>query len=67
VEDRERENTMTRELIILKIFWGNKCVDDDMEDDGFQQKFTIWDCLFVCLFLARQPPIVPRPPHSRGF
>ena len=23
--------------------------------------------LFVCLFLVRQPPIGPGPPHSRGF
>jgi hypothetical protein len=24
-------------------------------------------CLFVCLFLARQPPSGPGPSHSRGF
>ena len=27
---------------------------------------TMFVCLFD-LFLARQPPIGPRPPHSRGF
>ena len=30
-------STMTRELIILKIFWGNKCVGDDKEDDDLGQ------------------------------
>jgi len=63
-ETRERENTMTRELIILKIFWGNKCVGDDKEDNELQQQFIFWT---VCLFSARQPPPPVTPQWAKAF
>ena len=33
---KDRENTTTRELIILKIFWGNKCVGNGTTEEEME-------------------------------